>query len=126
MLNKNFLRIFNNIRLNSTCTKTNIHLLGIQNPKIVYHNLSYSELLNHEIKNKEGELLCCEYGDTFSINTGKFTGRSPNDKWIVNNENESGKDIWWGNVNKPITNETFDYLYNKSINHFIIIKMLCF
>lgn len=36
-----------------------------------------------------------EYGDTFSVDTGKFTGRSPSDKWIVKNiGSESDENIW--------------------------------
>ena len=48
--------------------------------------------------------------------TGKYTGRSPNDKYIV--EEASSKDkIDWGNVNRPISSEIFDSLYNKVMNH---------
>ena len=60
-----------------------------------------------------------KYGNTFAIDTGKFTGRSPSDKWIVKNiGSESEKNIWWGNVNQPTTPEVFDDLYNSAINHF--------
>jgi ATP-dependent phosphoenolpyruvate carboxykinase len=36
-------------------------------------------------KNKEGLIMKYKYGDTFSVDTGKFTGPSPKDKWIVKN-----------------------------------------
>ena len=69
-------------------------LLGIQNVKNIYHNLNYNDLLRHELKNNEGQLLKTKYGNTFSIDTGKFTGRSPKDKWIVKNINsESDKNM---------------------------------
>ena len=94
-------------------------LLGIQNVKNIYHNLNYNDLLRHELKNNEGQLLKTKYGNTFSIDTGKFTGRSPKDKWIVKNINsESDKNIWWGDVNKPMNSDIFDTLYEKVINHF--------
>lgn len=48
--------------------------------------------------------------------TGKYTGRSPKDKYIV--EEEISKDkIDWGNVNRPISSEIFENLYAKVINH---------
>jgi phosphoenolpyruvate carboxykinase (ATP) len=45
----------------------------------------------------EGALIC---------SSGPKTGRSPNDKRIVKSESTEG-DIWWGNVNIPISNQTF-------------------
>ena len=48
--------------------------------------------------------------------TGKYTGRSPKDKFIV--EEESTKDkIDWGKVNRPISSEVFDNLYVKVVNY---------
>ena len=48
--------------------------------------------------------------------TGKYTGRSPKDKYIV--EEASSKDkIDWGKVNQPISAEIFDNLYVKVINY---------
>lgn len=48
--------------------------------------------------------------------TGKYTGRSPKDKFIV--EEESIKDkIDWGSVNQPISAEVFDKLYIKVLNY---------
>lgn len=49
-------------------------------------------------------------------NTGKYTGRSPKDKFMV--EEASSKDhIDWGSVNRPISSEVFDALYTKVINY---------
>ncbi|RNF38284.1 phosphoenolpyruvate carboxykinase (ATP) [Planococcus salinus] len=48
--------------------------------------------------------------------TGKYTGRSPKDKYMV--EEETSKDkIDWGNVNRPISSEIFENLYAKVINY---------
>ena len=105
--------------LSTTCEQFGLHNLGITKPEIIHHNLSNPELFRHEQKNKEGTLMKCKYGDTFSIDTGKFTGRSPKDKWIVKQvDSESSSNIWWGNVNKPISPEIFDDLYTKAISHF--------
>lgn len=48
--------------------------------------------------------------------TGKYTGRSPKDKYMV--EEESTKDkIDWGKVNQPISSEVFDNLYVKVVKY---------
>lgn len=48
--------------------------------------------------------------------TGKYTGRSPKDKYMV--EEESSKDkIDWGKVNRPISSDIFDSLYTKVVNY---------
>lgn len=53
------------------------------------------------------------------MDTGKFTGRSPKDKWIVKNVgSESDANIDWGNVNQPTSPEVFDELYEKAVKHF--------
>ena len=105
-------------RFFSTSEKLIGHL-GIKNPTTIYRNLPYASLLQHEINNKEGTLVKAKYGATFSVDTGKFTGRSPKDKWIVKNiDSTSDKNIWWGSVNQATTPEVFDKLYNKAINHF--------
>ena len=116
----------NNLRykyLSNICNDLGLNKLGITKPETIHHNLSYSQLFKHEVKNEEGSIMKCKYGDTFSIETGKFTGRSPNDKWVVKNiGEESDKNIWWGDVNKEITPGISDDLYDKSINHFNSLK----
>lgn len=63
---------------------------------------------------------------TFAVDTGKFTGRSPKDKWIVK-QAPSEKNLWWGKVNQPMTSETFDELYAKCIKHYNTLdKIYCF
>jgi phosphoenolpyruvate carboxykinase (ATP) len=83
--------------------------LGLSNIGQIYHNLSYEELFSHETKNKEGMLSS---GGTFSVDTGIFTGRSPKDKYFVDQE-PSNKYISWGNINKKISKEIFDELFEK-------------
>ncbi len=69
--------------------------------------------------NNEGKIASAEYGETFTVDTGKFTGRSPKDKWIVKNiGSESDENIDWGKVNQPTTPEVFDELYEKAVKHF--------
>lgn len=101
--------------------------MGITGPKTIYKNQTFEELFVHEVKNNEGKVANAEYGDTFTVDTGKFTGRSPKDKWIVRNiGSESDANIDWGKVNQPTSPEVFDELYEKAINHFNTkVRCLC-
>src|SRR5680860_293169 len=49
---------------------------------------------------------------TLCVNTGKFTGRSSKDRFLVKDEYTKDK-VWWGRVNKPLAPENFDRLYNE-------------
>ncbi|MBE6631432.1 MAG: phosphoenolpyruvate carboxykinase (ATP) [Ruminococcaceae bacterium] len=82
---------------------------GIAAPKAVYRNLCPAKLVEIALANKEGKLS--ETG-AFVVNTGKYTGRSPDDKFIVDTP-EYHNDISWGKVNKPIEQKYFDALYEK-------------
>jgi phosphoenolpyruvate carboxykinase (ATP) len=50
------------------------------------------------------------------VDTGRFTGRSPKDKFVVR-EAESEDRIWWGSVNQPIDEEHYDGLRRKVVDH---------
>lgn len=49
---------------------------------------------------------------TLAVNTGKFTGRSPKDRFIVKDSYTEEK-VNWGKINKPISPEHFDMLYQE-------------
>ena len=101
------------------CLKTGISTLGITGPSTIYRNLSFQELFEHEQANNEGFVAAAANGPTFTVDTGKFTGRSPKDKWIVKNiGSESADKIDWGEVNQPTKPEVFDALYDKAVAHF--------
>lgn len=87
-----------------------IEKLGLENIKTVYHNLSFNELLKHEIENQEGQISS---SGAFTVDTGIFTGRSPKDKYFVAND-PSKKYISWGKINQPTTQEVFDDLLIKA------------
>lgn len=72
------------------------------------------ELNQHEIANNEGTFI---HNGTFAVDTGKFTGRSPNDKWIVRQPPSDGN-IWWGNVNQALTPASFEVLNKLAVDHF--------
>jgi phosphoenolpyruvate carboxykinase (ATP) len=81
--------------------------------KNVNIQLSVPQLVEKTILRGEAQLTS---DGAVTAQTGKYTGRSPKDKYIV--EEASSKDkIDWGNVNRPISSEIFDSLYNKVISH---------
>ena len=86
-----------------------IEKLGLNNIGKVHYNLSYDELFEHEVKNGEGTVTS---NGTFSVDTGIFTGRSPKDKYFVDQE-PSNKNISWGKMNHKISKEIFDELFEK-------------
>lgn len=88
----------------------NIASLGLENVKQIFHNLSYDEIFEHEVKNKEGVVTA---NGTFAVDTGIFTGRSPKDKYFVE-QDPSKKYIAWGKINHPISKELFDKLLKKA------------
>jgi phosphoenolpyruvate carboxykinase (ATP) len=83
--------------------------LGLASIGTVYRNLGYDALFEHEVNNREGQVS--ENG-TMMIDTGKFTGRSPKDKYFVH-EKPSFENIAWGKINQSVAPEVFDELYAK-------------
>ncbi len=49
---------------------------------------------------------------TLCVNTGKFTGRSPKDRFLVK-DNYTKDKVWWGRINKPLEPDNFKRLYDK-------------
>ena len=54
------------------------------------------------------------HGGPLVVDTGRHTGRSPNDKFVVR-EPESEDRIWWGKVNQPLDEERYDALREKVV-----------
>ncbi|WP_457616557.1 phosphoenolpyruvate carboxykinase (ATP) [Lutibacter sp.] len=95
---------------------TSLEKLGIKNAQEIIYNPSYDALYEYELDpNLEGfsKGVLTELG-AVNVMTGKFTGRSPKDKYIV--KDAITKDtIWWTsekaeNDNKPITQEVWSDL----------------
>lgn len=77
----------------------------------IYHNLSVPQLVEKAIKRGEGTLA---NNGALCIKTGKYTGRSPEDRFIVDESSFHDK-ISWGSVNMPISEEKFTNIYNKML-----------
>jgi phosphoenolpyruvate carboxykinase (ATP) len=103
-----------NFMENNALTTKSISLesLGIKNAT-VHYQLSPDEL--HEITIQAGQGVESSTG-ALAINTGEFTGRSPQDRFIVKDAITRDK-VWWGKVNLPFEPAQFDALYNKVVDY---------
>lgn len=97
--------------------KKDLNSYGITDVKELFYNLSYDELHEHEIHPENEGFAQGKVTDTgtAAVDTGIFTGRSPKDKYIVEEET-SKHNIWWKNEqrkssdNKPLSEENYRYL----------------
>jgi phosphoenolpyruvate carboxykinase (ATP) len=85
-------------------------LLGLEHPGPVHANLAAAALVETSLLRGEGALT-----DTGALTayTGKHTGRSPKDRYLVE-EPSSAADIDWGVVNQPMTPAAFERLFQRT------------
>src|SRR3954468_3344715 len=81
--------------------------------RIVRANLSTAELYEDAIRAGEG-IVAAE--GPLVVRTGRHTGRSPQDKFIVREPSSDGK-IWWGEVNRAIDEEHYDRLRARLLDY---------
>jgi phosphoenolpyruvate carboxykinase (ATP) len=77
--------------------------------KAVKYQLSVKALVDEALKNGEGTLAD---SGALAVDTGKFTGRSPKDRFIVCDE-VTENTVWWGDINIKFSPAQFDQLFQK-------------
>ena len=77
--------------------------------RTVYTDLSIDELIQHALKKGEGKLSLT---GALAVTTGKRTGRSPKDRFIVKDA-ETVNQVQWGGVNQPIEQTVFEQLWDR-------------
>ena len=82
---------------------------GVVNPAATNWNQGAERLYEETVRLGLGTI---SEGGALVVETGKYTGRSANDKFIVE-EKSSRDNIWWGSVNKPIASKNFDSMRIK-------------
>ncbi len=80
--------------------------LGLENVGTVRRNLDVDTLMNHAVENEGAKVSST---GALMIDTGIFTGRSPKDKFFVN-QDPSNKFIAWGDINKKVSTEVYEEL----------------
>lgn len=93
--------------------KVGLETHGIKNAKEIFWNLTTAELYEHIIRNSEGML---SHLGPVVVTTGEFTGRAPNDKFIVQ-EPSSQDNIWWGKINRPFPVDKFEALFSRVLGY---------
>ncbi len=77
--------------------------LGLENVQNVHRNSDVDILIDHAVKNEGAKISST---GALMIDTGIFTGRSPKDKFFVN-QDPSNKFISWGDINRAVTNDVY-------------------
>ena len=99
-------------------TKTDKFLSQIQdfgiNPSKIYRNLSVDHLVQTAVARNEGVVNST---GSLSVNTGKYTGRSPDDRFIVYDD-KTRSTIDWGKINHQFQSEKFEKILEK-MKHFV-------
>ncbi|MDX6510703.1 MAG: phosphoenolpyruvate carboxykinase [Gaiellaceae bacterium] len=87
---------------------------GINTSGRVYRNPTTALLYTHALARGDGRLA---EGGPLAVDTGRHTGRSPKDKFVVR-EPDSEDRIWWGSVNQPLEEESFERLRDKVVSSY--------
>ncbi|GGI28003.1 phosphoenolpyruvate carboxykinase (ATP) [Pedobacter mendelii] len=87
--------------------------LNLKSGLSVKYQLSAAELVKEALQNNEGTLAS---SGALAVDTGKFTGRSPKDRFIVCDDITDDV-VWWGDVNIKFSPENFDGLLMKMTDY---------
>src|SRR5579862_8870719 len=93
----------------TTSAATGLERHGIAAEGAVYSNLTTPVLYMHALRREEGVLA---HGGPLVVDTGKHTGRSAQDKFVVREPGSEDR-IWWGKVNQPLDEEHYEGLRAK-------------
>ena len=99
--------------MTATTTETGLERHGIVPSGEVLRNPTTSQLYTHALERGNDRLA---EGGALVVDTGRFTGRSPQDKFVVREPGSEAR-IWWGDVNRPIEEASFDGLRRKVADH---------
>ena len=95
-------------------SRNGLDQLGLGKVSNAFWNCSAPRLYEESIR--RGETQLGEGGSLLAL-TGSHSGRSPNDRFVVE-ESETSGDIWWGDVNRPMSEENFEKLLSKMLRHY--------
>ncbi len=111
----------------STPTSTGLEGQGLSPSGKVHWNLVAPALIEEAIRRREGTLA--DMGPFVAV-TAPHTGRSPNDKFLVQ-EDSTAADVDWGKVNQPFADEKFEALladvrvYLNSLGDLFVQDLYC-
>ncbi len=94
---------------NNSHTIRDLASYGLRNLSAVYWNLSTPALYEEAIRRREARI---GHLGPLVVRTGQHTGRSPQDKFVVDEPSSTDK-VWWGKVNQRFSPANFDKLYTR-------------
>ena len=92
--------------MSSTPLHVSLSAQGLPEPAVLHANLGTAPLVEHAVRNGEGILAA---DGPLVVATGKHTGRSAKDKFIVRDA-ETENTVWWGKTNVPMSPDHFAVL----------------
>ncbi len=90
--------------------KESLERFGVQNLGAVHENLPPARLVEASVRRREG--MISEPGGALLVRTGKRTGRSPKDRFIVEDD-RTAETVDWGAVNQPFAPDAFEALLDR-------------
>ncbi|MEE8335692.1 MAG: phosphoenolpyruvate carboxykinase (ATP) [Candidatus Neomarinimicrobiota bacterium] len=94
--------------------KLGLDRIGLTNVNNILRNLPVEKLVEDTLLNKEGVI---GMNGAVMVDTGRYTGRSPMDKYFVD-EDSSRDNLWWGPVNVKVDESIFDKLYERVLDYY--------
>lgn len=98
---------------NEKVHQLNLGDFGFSQDLTINYQLDIPQLIEKALCRGEGKLADC---GALAIDTGTFTGRSPKDRFIVEDE-ITKESVWWGDINIKFEAAKFDQLLNKVVNY---------
>lgn len=89
--------------------RSELEKLGLSEVKDILYNLDKAELITRAILDGEGVL---SDSGALVVNTSPFTGRSPNDKYLIDN---GDPDLWYASGTESLSEEQFSHLRAKLV-----------
>src|SRR5437899_941726 len=96
----------------SSQTVSQLEQMGIT-PGKIHRNFQVKKLIELVIEKNEAILTA---NGAVSVRTGKYTGRSPDDRFIVDDE-QTHDSVDWGKINHPFPEDKFDEIFEKMKRH---------
>jgi phosphoenolpyruvate carboxykinase (ATP) len=87
---------------------------GLRNLNMEYWTLTTPALVERIVSRREGTMA---QEGVVAVRTGIYTGRAPNDKFIVK-DSETADKVWWGKTNRPFDPEKFDRIHAGMIAYY--------
>eukprot|EP01045_Picozoa_sp_COSAG04_P029319 COSAG04_NODE_4787_length_1894_cov_1.621170_1_plen_293_part_10 len=128
-------------RITTSSEALGLGSIGVGPGKVCHYNLRYDEIAQHEDQGVQGRPAVRSKTGAICVDTGKFTGRSPSDKYVVledgtrddpnKRSDDPSKGVWWGEVNQEMDPAVFDELYGKvqdyynSLDEFYVFDGYC-